>query len=162
MRKDNFYTLIIIVLLLVNIGTLGYLWVSKKEIPSFAMPPRPESPRDIMIKELQLDKEQERKLYSLSRQHRKSMDSVQRQIRNAQKALFALVKTDDLDTAKKDSVLAIIEAGESQKHLITIEHFHDIRAMLDEEQKVYFNEMMEDIGNRITNPGPPPHHRPMH
>lgn len=160
MRKDNFYTIIIIVLLLVNIGTLAYLWVSKKDASSVNMRPRPESPRDIMVKELQLDKEQERKLYALSRQHRRSMDSVQHHIRNAQKALFALVKSDDMDAAKKDSVLAIIEANESQKHLITIDHFHAIRVMLDDEQKVYFNEMMEDIGNRITNPGPPPHHRP--
>lgn len=161
MKRGNFYTIVIILLLLLNIGTLGYLWVNK---PGRHHPPPPDSPHSIIINELQLNKAQQKQFKVFRHRHRRSTDSVQRLIKETQLSLFGLVKQDSMNLAKRDSLLGNIEQYESAKHLITIEHFHDIRSMLQPEQKELFNEFMEEIGSRITGPGrphhgPPPHHR---
>lgn len=157
MKRENFYSLIIIVLLLINISTLGYLWMGKgkhRPLP----PPRPVEPKDIIINELKLDEDQQEQFDLFRHRHRKSTDSVQRIIRTLQGELFALVKQDEMDTVKRDSLLNKIEECEAAKHLITIQHFHDIRTILNPHQKELFNDLMEDIGRRITAPGRPQGH----
>lgn len=61
-----------------------------------------------------------------------------------------------MNVQERDSLLVEIEQRESAKHLITIEHFHDIRAILRDDQKELFNHLMEEIGSRITGPAMPP------
>lgn len=158
MKRDNFYAIVIILLLLLNVGTLGYLWVGKEQTRH--MPPPPDRPGAIIINELKLDEEQQTKFQLFKHRHRRSTDSVQRLIKETQVALFGLVKEDSLDVLLRDSLLSNIEKYESAKHLITIEHFHDIRSILRSEQKELFNEFVEDIGSRITGPGRPPHGPP--
>lgn len=162
MKKENFYAVVIILLLLLNIGTLGYLWLNKPARPQHHTPP--DSPEKIIINELKLDEQQQSSFQLFKHRHRRCTDSVQRLIKETQLALFGLVKQDSMDMEKRDSLLNVIEDYESAKHMITIEHFHDIRSILKPGQKELFNEFMEDIGSRITGPGrkhhgPPPHRR---
>lgn len=166
MKTDRFYKIIIILLLLLNIGTLGYLLLNKNGSPK-DMKHRPPKMRNegghklnsidrVIIDKLDLDEEQQQKFSEYKREHRKSTDSVQRTIRDIQKELFSLVKEKEMNVQVRDSLLAIIEESESAKHLITIDHFHDLRSMMRPEQVESFNEFMEDIGSRITGPGMPP------
>ncbi len=163
MKKENFYAIIIVALLVLNLGTLGYLWFNaNKHTP----PPRP-LPKQagalaFMSHELDLDKKQLNDLKVLAHRHRKALDSVQRHIRDAQTQLFRLAKSDVLDTVARNQYLQTIEDNESAKHLITLLHFQEIRGLLNEDQKVLFNEFIEDIGKQITNPNPPLHGRPGH
>lgn len=157
MKRENFYSIVIILLLLLNIGTLGYLWMDRGN-GGFAEPPR--SPDHIIINELKLDEEQQELFHTFKRRHRGSTDSVQHSIRKLQKELFGLVEQDEMNVPLRDSLLHEIEKCESAKHLITIEHFHEIRSILRPEQKELFNEFMDEIGSRITGPGRPPHHGP--
>lgn len=159
MKKENFYALVIILLLLLNIGTLGYLWIGK---PGGHHSPPPDRPERALINELQLNEAQQKQFNIFRRRHRRSTDSVQRLIKQTQVALFGLVKQDSMDISLRDSLLHNIEQYESAKHLITIEHFHDIRSILEPEQKELFNEFMEEIGSRITGPGHPHHGAPPH
>jgi len=153
MKREHFYTLVIIVLLLLNIGTLAFLWVSKSDNRR----PVPQGrPGGVLIEELQMNEQQQREFSHFRNVHRRATDSVQRQIKEAQRALFGLVKKDDMDIEVRDSLLGRIERYESAKHLITIQHFHDIRSILDEEQKMLFNDFIEDIGSQL-NGHPPPH-----
>lgn len=155
MKREHFYALVIIVLLLLNISTLAFLWMERSEGDRF-MPLN--SPEHIIINKLQLNKEQQQEFNVFKHSHRKSIDSVGRHIKEAQMALFDLVKMDELDIELRDSLLSRIEQYESAKHLITIQHFHDIRSMLKPEQKGPFNEFVDEIGSSIT--GSPPMLRP--
>lgn len=164
MRKENFYRGIIILLLLLNIGILAFLWQKGDSNVTHAPEDRAERPEAIIINELKLDDTQQEQFRLFKHRHRHATDSVQRQIRELQRALFGLVEQDVMDTVRRDSLLKQIESCEAAKHLITIEHFHDIRSILHPGQKALFNEFMEDMGSRITAPGrphrrPPPHRR---
>ncbi len=163
MKREHFYTLVIIVLLLLNIGTLAFLYIGR-ENRGMHPPMPPDSPDNIIINELQLDEAQQQQFRMFKHTHRRATDSVQRHIKDAQRALFGLVKQDEMDVELRDSLLNTIEKYESAKHLITIQHFHDIRTILRPAQKELFNGFMEDIGSRITGPGraqqgPPPPRR---
>lgn len=157
MKRENFYALVIIILLLLNIGTLSFLWINKPERVHH-MPPN--NPGRIIINELQLDDQQQQQFNTFKHAHRKSTDSVQRLIKGVQRKLFSLVKQDEMDVNKRDSLLKQIEQYESTKHLITIQHFHDIRSILNPDQKELFNGFVEAIGSKITGPGLPMHRPP--
>lgn len=164
MKKERFYAVVIIALLLLNLGTLGYLWRGKRHAPP--PPPPPHGAHGdagrIIVRELKLDEAQRKAFEEFKHKHRKSTDSLQRLIRQSQVALFGLVKQDVMDTVARDSLLNNIEQYEAAKHLVTIEHFGDIRSILRPEQKDLFNDLMEDIGTQITGPGrqgPPPPRR---
>lgn len=161
MRKENFYTLVIILLLLLNIGTLGYLWMGGKK-EGHPPPPRPQNGKALLVDQLQMDKEQEMQFEIFRRRHMKRMDSIRRATKETQVALFELVKKDDMDIAQRDSLLHVIEKYESAKHLVTIAHFHDVRTILKPEQKDLFNELIEDIGSNLTGNGRGPKGGPPH
>lgn len=165
MRQERFYKIVIIALLLLNVGTLAFLFISRGDnhahVEHVKKPPHRNPVDNIIINRLYLDEKQQEKFEIYKRQHRKSTDSVQRIITGIQKELFALVKYERMNVEKRDSLLTKIEESESAKHLITIDHFHDLRSMMRPEQVESFNEFMEDIGSRITGPGHKPHHRPL-
>lgn len=167
MKKEQFYSVVIILLLLLNMGTLGYLWVNRQQpqaqFPGNAGPGHPEPDR-IIIDRLQLDATQQEQFAELKHIHRKSTDSLQQLISHTQHELFRLVRQDEMDIVLRDSLLAQIEHYETAKHIVTIQHFYDLRKILNEQQKESFNGFMEEIGSRITGPGrghhgpPPPGH----
>ena len=162
MKKENFYRGVIIMLLLLNVGMLVFLWQKADNTPAHMPGERPERPEAIIKNELNLDEAQQEEFQLFKHRHRRATDSVQRQIRELQRELFGLVEQDVMDTVRRDSLLREIETCEAAKHLITIEHFHDIRSILHPGQKALFNEFMEDIGSRITAPGRPHHGPPPH
>ena len=166
MRRERFYAIVVILLLLLNMGTLGYLFTTRDSGRAPVVLHGGEGgphqrPEDIMIERLKLDDAQQEQLYDFIHWHRRSTDSVQHHIKALQKDLFALVQQDEMNVALRDNLLKEIEQCESAKHLITIQHFHDIRSMLKPEQKELFNEFMGEVGSRITAPAregrrPPP------
>ncbi|MCB0700408.1 MAG: periplasmic heavy metal sensor [Chitinophagales bacterium] len=160
MKRENFYTLVIILLLLLNFATIGYLLLGKDGKKGHMPPPPPPGADNVIIEKLHLNEDQQQQFEIFKRRHRKSMDSVQRNIKDAQKALFTLVKNEEMDMPMRDSLLHEIEKDESAKHLITIQHFHDLRSIMEPKQVELFNEFIEEIGGRITGPGRPPHGPP--
>lgn len=172
MKKESFYAIVIVALLVLNLGTLGYLWMnSSKHIPNHKGPQKgQEGPLRFMADELGLDDAQFKNLRIIARNHGKALDSIQQHIGEARTSLYVLAKDDVIDTGKRDAFLKNIEAYESAKHMITLTHFHDIRSILSEEQKVKFNAFVEDMARHMAPPvhgpdrgrgtgGPPPPRR---
>lgn len=174
MKKDNFYKIIIVVLLLLNLGTLGFLlWRNPQAAKVDVMPiQKEEAPLRYMADELGLDEAQFAQLRKIARQHGRSLDSIQQQITHGRTSLYLLAKSSEIDTAARNKYLKQIEANESAKHIITLAHFQEIRAMLTEEQKERFNVFVEDMARHMARPpnrrrgphkgrrpaGPPPMH----
>lgn len=164
MKRENFYAVVIILLLLLNFATIGYLLINRDTGQVRHTPPMHHNPERIITEELNLDEDQIRQFRVYKHQHGRATDSVQRQIKELQVELFSLVKAEEMDIPKRDSLLSKIEQLESARHLIIIEHFHDIRSMMREDQVKLFNGFVEEMGSTITEmrrPGhrPPPHHR---
>jgi protein CpxP len=153
MRTDNFYKVIIIVLLLINMGTLGYLWLGRgghHDGPPGG--PHPGRPDRMIIERLHLNEQQQEQFNELKHEHHSQMLEVQETTGRLHKELFTLLQNDSMNTGKKDSLLQLIQQGNLQKEMVTMEHFRKLRAILTEEQKPLFDDLVEDIAERIMGP----------
>lgn len=166
MRKEHFYKIAIIVLLLLNLGTLGYLFMGNKR-PMHGPPPGHEGPAGLIIERLQLDEEQQQKFEEQRFEHQSKIRAVRKESGELHDALFSLLKNEAIDSIKKDSLQNAIRLVEIKKDEITFEHFQQLKSILKPEQLPLFDGLIEEIGRRLTDnapgggrrDGPPPPHR---
>lgn len=149
MRKDGFYKLVIVLLLLLNLGTLGYLLMEKNG-KGHKLPPPP--PDRIIIERLHLSEPQIKQFELLKHEHHSQMLDIQEQSGRLHRQLFELLRNDTAITVEKDSLLRLIQATNLQKEQVTFEHFRKLRKMLAAEQQDEFDRLVEDISSRIMGP----------
>lgn len=155
MEKQKFITISVIALLLLNIGTLGFLFVSGPK-QGHRPPPhgRPE-PREIIIEKLHFDEQQIEAYELLIREHRKQIDAVDEKIRDTKNSLYALLNSND--SSSKDSL--IIALGNYQKEIETthFNHFAGIKKLCKPNQKSDFEELSEELSRLFSKPPRPRH-----
>lgn len=160
MTKDNFYKVAIILLLLINGGTLLYLWQEKK--PADATMRRHDGPPhnrvdEIIMDRLQFNNEQLGQFEELKHEHHSQMIAVQRQSSKLHQQLFELLKTDNVDTVLRNNIFRQLEVLDTEKELATFEHFRKLRAILNNDQQKRFDEFVEELSRRLLAPLPPKH-----
>lgn len=154
MKNDHFYKIVIVLLLLLNAGTLGYLWLSKDK-PGHSpadMRPGPGHRNHVdrlMSEKLQLSAEQEDLFHGLKMEHNEQMIELQKQERKLHTDLFILLKAKNIDTAAKNNYLVQLERNDRMKEEVTFEHFRKLRAILKPEQEPKFDELVEEIASQI-------------
>jgi periplasmic protein CpxP/Spy len=151
MKKDMFYRVVIIILLLLNTGTLGFVWVNNGK-PKMERGHRPPRPDGIIIDRLQLDEQQKEQFFASRNEHHEHMVVIQRESSTLHKDLFALLQQPVVDTVLKDSILTRIQALNLRKEEVTFHHFQQLRSMLRPEQVGRFDELVEDISQQIMGP----------
>ena len=162
MKKERFYSIVIILLLILNLGTLGYLWTNKNE--QHHLPPpmhnRPD-PAERIARKLQLNDEQKEQFEVLKQEHKRGIDSVHNAMNGLRRELFMLADNKELDATLQDSLLNEIKNVEAAKHMVVLKHFHDLRLILREDQLGAFDDLIEEV-SRGAGPGhhppPPPRH----
>lgn len=161
MKRENFYTIVIILLLLLNFATIGYLFLNKNDNTRVLSPDQKRNkPEQIIIAKLNLNDEQVKQFRIYKQKHGNATHNVERKMKSLQRELFSLVKADSMDIDKRDSLLSEIEQCESDKHLLIIEHFQDLRSMMRPDQIELYNDFIEEMGRTITSPGGPMHGPP--
>lgn len=157
MRTENFYKIVIVLLLLINAGTLGYLLLPSQKKDAENRPERMGPPRHdrIIIERLELNESQISNFETLKREHHSQMVDIQRESGKLHKTLFELLKNDKVDESAKDSLLTLIQHTNLQKEEVTFEHFQKLRSILNEKQKDEFDDLVADMSERIMGP-----HRP--
>ncbi len=155
MEKQKLITISVIALLLLNIGTLGFLFVSGPK-QGHRPPPhgRPE-PREIIIEKLHFDEQQIEAYELLIREHRKQIDAVDEKIRDTKNSLYALLNSND--SSSKDSL--IIALGNYQKEIETthFNHFADIKKLCKPDQMDDFEELTKELSRLFSKPPRPEH-----
>ena len=153
MEKQKLITISVIALLLLNIGTLGFLFVSGPK-QGHRPPPhgRPE-PRAIIIERLHFDAQQIDAYEQLIREHHKHIDAMDEKIRDAKNSLYTLLNSSD--SSSKDSL--IIALGNYQKEIETthFNHFADIKKLCKPNQIEDFEELTEELSRLFSKPPRP-------
>jgi periplasmic protein CpxP/Spy len=157
MTKDSFYKIVISMLLLINIGILAFLWTDRRnEGPMHGhhrMGPPP--PDRMIIERLDLNDKQIDQFDELKHEHHSEMVAIQRQSAQLHKDLFLLLKTKDVDTIHRDSILRQLQVLDTRKELATFDHFQKLRSILVPEQQANFDEFVEELSRRLLAPLPP-------
>lgn len=160
MEKSKLLTLAVVALLLLNVGTLVFLFLGKPH-PGPGMGPegmgRPR-PNEIIIEQLGLDASQIKVYEGLIKEHRQSVDSLDRIIRESKDALYQNLANDSGD-AVDTALIAKINAAQKQIELTHYQHFLGIKKLCKPEQKEKFEVLTEELHHLFGRP-PHPRHEP--
>jgi len=153
MNKLRFLAWAVILLLLLNAGTLIYLFTEKR---TDQRPPRGEGPSNFIVEHLKLDKQQREQFFQLRRQHQQITRTIHEEDRLLHDQYFELLKTDNPDKAKADSISRLIGQQRSRLEAATFDHFQQLRKLCDGDQKKLLDETIDEITRLMMPKGPPP------
>jgi periplasmic protein CpxP/Spy len=152
MDKTKFLTLIVIILVLLNIGTLGYLLLRKDNNRT---PMRGKGgPAAFIIKKLEFTPDQEQKFVALRDEHHLRMVELSDSLRDLRDEYFNGLKTSNVDTALANRQTEIITGIETEMHNITFNHFVEVRKLCTPHQQELFDTFINDILHSMQPPGP--------
>lgn len=137
------------VLVLLNIGTLLFLWMQRGERGGGA------SVGQFITHELQFTPEQSARFDVMKEAHHTSVDSLHRINRELHRQLFN--RLSQPEDASVDSISTRISENEKQIDLITFRHFREVREMCTLEQQKKFDDIIQEVLRRLQpKKGPPP------
>lgn len=160
MNNNNFIKYAILVLLIANAIIIGMLFIGKGKNTN---PPPHEGGVDFLLKTLNFTKDQQEELEKLITEHRKGIKPLRDAVKNAKKAYFEnLRKQPVADSALQNDLQNI---GKAMQNIdsFTYTHFAKVRLLCNPTQQKKFDEIIDEIIDKISKPGPPPppphHHR---
>lgn len=166
MKNERFYKIVIVLLLLLNTGTLAFLWMKSNRPPHGPMggPGKRNRVDMLMSEKLHFTQQQEDQMEGLKHDHHSQMIEIQKDESQLHTELFGLLHSNNNDTTAKNAILVKLAANDTRKEEVTFEHFRQIRAILTPEQLPKFDELMEEIATHIMShhpgsrrgDGPPP------
>ena len=152
MEKTKLLTITIIGLLLLNLGTLGFLFLNGKG----HRPPREGSkpePKEVIIDKLHFDAAQQKEYAKLIEWHRGEITRLDDNIREAKNELYSQLSQTNVNTKVKDSLITVINTNQKQIEETHFKHFEDIKKICRKEQMDDFNFLTEEL-SRIFAPKP--------
>lgn len=142
MKKETLLTVAVIALLLLNFGTLAFLFFGRPSHPQG--PGRRPLDRQI-VEQLQMDSGQEQQFRQLKSAHHEQMLAFDRAYHDALEHYFALLKNDSIQPAQQDSLQAILTRIQQDRITVTFQHFADVKRLCTPEQKKHFDALLPDL-----------------
>jgi protein CpxP len=150
MSKTRFLGFTVVVLILLNLATLGFL--------VFSGPKRhhPEQggrlqPQEIIIEKLHLDANQQKKYQELIHLHRNEINELDKKMQNSKQELYLLLTKPDIDTKVKDSLFTVLGNYQKQIETTHFNHFQDIKKICNQEQQKDFDELTFELARIFQN-----------
>jgi Spy/CpxP family protein refolding chaperone len=157
MERTKLLTITIIGLLLINLATLGFLFLNGSK-PDGRPHEGRRQPKTIIIEKLQFDAAQQNEYEKLIRWHRGAIDQLDDSIRQTKNTLYSGLSESNINTKTKDSLIAVLNAYQKQVEETHFKHFEDIKKLCKPEQQEDFKALTEEL-SRIFAPRP---RRPRH
>lgn len=157
MERTRLLTLAVLGLLIINSGTLCFIFFSSTHSPPpGAMPPRREGPKQLIINRLDLDDTQQREYGAMVDEHRNGNRRLNRQSMELHNELYTLLKENTLNRAKADSVIEAIAMNQKALENLNLDHFLKIRSLCKSSQLDKFDALAGELA-RLFDPEGPPH-----
>lgn len=142
----KFYKIAVVALLLLNIGTLTFLWLNRPPDPREAGPFR------FLVNATDMDEAQQQAYQKLRQEHRTSLETYRSQNRQVREAMFRLLATNE-ENAREVLLLAdSLGALRAKEERFTYAHFRQVRALCRPDQLPRFDAA---IGEAVQSMGPP-------
>ncbi len=141
MKRETLLILAIVFLVLLNLGTLGFLF-SKRYIGGRG----PRKPDKLIIEGLKLNDAQKLQFDDLKKEHRSQINDIEKGEKVYHKAYFDLLKSASTDSLTIDSVIKSISNAKYHKDLATYKHFQKLRLMCEPNQQILFDSLVNDMG----------------
>jgi hypothetical protein len=157
MSQVKFYKFATIGLILLNVLILSFFIFT---MPKKGGPPPGERPKfqSQVVETLKLNQDQQKEFDRLAKMHSELMKGINKEKSELIKPFFKNLTKDTIDI-NKDELLEKIEKLEGKRIIYTYDHFDDLKATLDANQIIAFEELMELFTDRLVmsnNNTPPP------
>jgi periplasmic protein CpxP/Spy len=141
---------LVVILLIANAATLSFLWMGR---PS-ARPPGGGA-SNFLIKELQLNADQQQEYQKLVLEHREGAQVLRSKIREAKEVLFDMIKEPAASDSAKQQQAKEVSTYSGELELLTLHHFEKVRALCTPEQQKKFDSILHQVTSMMGNPRPP-------
>lgn len=146
MKGEKFYKWIIGLLVVINLGTLAFMWFGRPPHPP--PPPHPgEEPR--LATEIGLTGESKKKVDALEKQHHLDKHQLMEKDSELHKKLFSKIGSGE-DVSEIESEL---NKNKEEIEKMTFEFFDDVAAYCNKNQ---LKELVDHVKHRLTEMGPMP------
>jgi len=152
MNKSNFLTICVLLLFLLNACTLFIVFRNHHQNRNDR--PRGMEPGNYIVEQLKLDAAQQQQFGEMRRQHHELAMHIQHEEERLHDLYFSLLKTDNPDMNKVDSVATLIGVQRKAQATAAFDHFRQLRALCHDDQKKLYDATIDEIARRVT--GPPP------
>lgn len=157
MERTKLLTISVIGLLVINLATLGFLFLNGPKGHRPHHGGRPE-PKQIIIEKLHFDAAQQKEYDKLIEWHHGEIKRLDDNIRKAKNDLYSQLSSTEINTKTKDSLIVVINTNQKQIEQTHFKHFEDIKKLCHKDQLDDYNSLTEEL-SRIFAPKP---HRPRH
>ena len=148
MEKSTFYKALIFILLVSNIGTIGFIYFGQNN-----RPPHPEGPKQLVIDRLDLDQQQQKEYAVFIEKHQKSIRLKQTERTKLKNELYFLLTQSIIDTLKQDSLIELLTENHKQVELIHFNHLNEIKSICkDKEQLKKFDKLSLEFSKFFAPP----------
>ena len=152
MNKTTLLTVAVIGLLLLNAGMLVFMFTKKPHDG----PPLHEQGREgaagFIIEQLKLDDKQQLQFAELRKQHQQETREAQEENHRLHDEYFELLKQDNADKNKVDSLASLIGMQHKKLELAMFNHFQQVRSICHDEQKKLFDATIDEILHHMIAP----------
>ncbi len=152
MKSKAFLIGVIVVLVLLNLGTLTFMWINRPHKPHQG---KVIDPVMYLAKKLHLDDSQRAAFGQMRIVYRAGMSVLEHRDRNLHKKFFDQVLITEADSAIAQTLADSIAATRMKMELLTLNHFTELRKLLHEKQRQNFDSLFFDA-LRVALPPPPP------
>lgn len=160
MEKTKLLTFTVIALLLLNFGTLGFLFLSgpKNHPPHHGHGPegRPK-PREIIIEKLHFDNNQIAQYDQLIEWHQATIGKTEDKIRQSKNELYLLLNAEPIDEKAKTALIDSLSNYQKQIESTHFKHFGDIKKLCKPNQLKDFEALTEELSLLFSRPQRKPH-----
>lgn len=156
MKRETLLTASVVMLLLLNLGTLGFLFLSGRgaEGAHGMREQGPGKPDQLIVEGLKLDDAQIAKFGELKREHHEAIMALDEKDQALHDTYFSLLKTDAPDSGKIANTESEMGQIDAEKNKVTFDHFRKLRNMLRDEQKQKFDQLINDMTHALHQRGP--------
>ncbi len=155
-NKNKLLTWLVATLLVANAVTILFFWINRPE----RMQDPKESPREFLVRALELDSSKLDAFQALIEEHQASARPLKNEIRSAKENLFQLLKQPVIPNLEKMKAVQAITDKTKALELLNLEHFQQLRALCNEKQKRKFDGLLDQLAGLMAESrapkGPPP------
>ena len=143
LSNKRFLWMVILILLVLNIATLTTVWVNRwnDRIPRISESRLPVQRDHFLKHELNLTADQQVEFDKLMNKHREQLESKVNEIRTLREKLMSMIRNQEFSPDSEDIVRRIGEK-QSELELLNYNHFKEVMAICDDEQKLIFLETL--------------------
>ncbi|MEI6681905.1 MAG: periplasmic heavy metal sensor [Bacteroidota bacterium] len=153
MNRIRLFKGVILILVLLNLGTLTFVWFQPRRP---AEGPLRGDPARFLVQALDLTREQQEQFGRMRAIHHLRLITLQQHDRRLHDRFFGLIFNPGTDSLASFAYADSISAIRKQMELLTYEHFMKLRQILTEEQKVKFHKIFREVLDHVMSTARPP------